>query len=340
MNFYAIMGLETGGFMKKNIKALKFEKIKEIIHPNLIKMMKQKTTGELVVDGTFPVDGNYLIVANHACIEDIPTLGQAVDKHFYLLVSDEDKYTIDGLGLELNGVQWVKRTDKISRERAYSNIIEILKRGKNFAVYPEATWNLSPNQLMMPMNYGCIRMSLESGKSIVPVVTYFTKDKRYTKIGDPFKPTNDLVKSIDELRSIMASMMYELMEKFYEEEYKKGKNVCYTMIDNVPYYYEKRALLQEGAWDNDIKNRYSVYKRARDDMKNVRTFESQFIFTPKEDKYQFFQEFNCKMYKDVNSNTVVERITAEHDGYQGITFGEEELKDSFGFGYNERVLKK
>lgn len=75
-------------------------------------------------------------------------------------------------------------------------------------------------------------------------------------------------------------------------------------------------------------------------MKNVRTFESQFIFTPKEDKYQFFQEFNCKISKDINCNTVVERITAEHDGYQGITFGEEELKDSFGFGYNERVLKK
>ena len=41
-----------------------------------------------------------------------------------------------------------------------------------------------------------------------------------------------------------------------EEEYKKGKNVCCTMVDNVPYYYEKRALLQEGIWDNDIKNRY------------------------------------------------------------------------------------
>ena len=226
------MGLETGGFMKKNIKALKFEKIKEIIHPNLIKMMKQKTTGELVVDGTFPVDGNYLIVANHACIEDIPTLGQAVDKHFYLLVSDEDKYTIDGLGLELNGVQWVKRTDKISRERAYSNIIEILKRGKNFAVYPEATWNLSPNQLMMPMNYGCIRMSLESGKSIVPVVTYFTKDKRYTKIGDPFKPTNDLVKSIDELNIFFNDYYCNYLNQKYAYE-PKEKDTAFVPLDNI-----------------------------------------------------------------------------------------------------------
>ena len=187
--------------MKEEISALRFEKIKEIIHPELISMMKQKTTGDLVAVGNIPINGNYLIVANHACIEDIPTLGQAVDKHFYLLVSDEDRKTLDGLGLELNGVQWVKRTDKASREIAYKNIVEILKRGKNFAMYPEATWNLSPNQLMMPMNYGCIRISLESGRDILPVISLFTREKRYTKIGVPFRPSNNLIESIDELRS-------------------------------------------------------------------------------------------------------------------------------------------
>ena len=43
--------------MKEKINALRFEKIKEIIHPKLINMMKQKTTGDLVVDGSFPIDG-------------------------------------------------------------------------------------------------------------------------------------------------------------------------------------------------------------------------------------------------------------------------------------------
>ena len=56
--------------------------------------------------------------------------------------------------------------------------------------------------------------------------------------------------------------------------------------------------------------------------------------------HYWLKKFNCKISKDIKCNTAVERITAEHDGYQGITFGEEELKDSFGFGYNERVLKK
>ena len=48
--------------MKQEIKALKYEKFKVIIHPLLIGMMTQKTTGRLVVEGEIPSDNNYLIV--------------------------------------------------------------------------------------------------------------------------------------------------------------------------------------------------------------------------------------------------------------------------------------
>ena len=60
-------------------------------------------------------------------------------------------------------------------------------------MYPESTWNLSPNKFIMDMNYGCIKMALESGKKIVPVVTYFSDTSRYTKIGSLFIPTSDLL---------------------------------------------------------------------------------------------------------------------------------------------------
>ncbi len=326
--------------MKENIHALKFERFKEIVHPLLIKLMTSKTTGELDVEGEFPQEGNYLIVANHACIEDIPTLGQAIKKHFYLLVSDEDQKTIDGLGLELNGVEWVHRTDNESRKKVYSNIVELLKRGKNFAMYPESTWNLSPNQLMMPMNYGCIRIALDAGKQIVPVVTYFSNLKRYTKIGKPYTPKADLVESIAELRDIMATMMYTLMEKYQKEAFYIDSNVnCYATYD-LEYYCEIRKNFISGMWDKNIYERYNAYARAKNDMAGVREFESQFIFTPKNESNQFFQEFNSVVYTDNYGNTIVKRISSEKNGYDGLTFGEEATKSSFGFGYNEKVLKK
>lgn len=193
---------------------------------------------------------------------------------------------------------------------------------------------------MMPMNYGCIRMSLAAGVDILPVVSYFTSDKRYTKIGVPFKPSNDLIESINELRSIMTTMMFELIEKYYSEQHEIDSNINCDVVDGVSHYYEKRSNIKEGYWDEDIKSRYSVYKRAKDDMSGVREFESQFIFTPKDDAHLFFQEFNSKMYIDKNNSPVVQIISSEKNGYQGITFGEETTKSSFGFGYNETVLKR
>ena len=80
------------------------------------------------VVGELPKDEKFLIVANHLCIEDIPTLGQAVQDHIFVLVSDEDKKTLDGLALSLNGVQWVTRLDKESRKMASQNAVNILKR--------------------------------------------------------------------------------------------------------------------------------------------------------------------------------------------------------------------
>ncbi len=326
--------------MNSEIKSMKNEKLKELIHPFLVKMMSSKTTGDLTVYGNFPKDKNYLIVANHYCIEDIPTLAQAVKEHFYLLVSDEDKRTLDGVALDLNGVEWVHRTDSDSRKQAYHNIVEILKRGKNFAMYPEATWNLSPNNLMLPMNHGCIRIALEAGVDIIPVVTYFADNKRYTKIGQPFHPNNNLIESINSLRDQMATRMYELMKKSYLNLYLNDDKVLSTGIDDERYFYEERNKIDNNYWDKNIYDRYSAYERAKKDMTGVREFESQFIFASKEEKDQYFQEYNSIITKNENGDIIVKRISSEKNGYNGPTFGEEKEKSSFGYGYNEKVLKK
>ena len=312
---------------------------KELIHPFLIKFMSLKTTGKLKVIGQLPADTNCLIVANHLSIEDIPTLGQAVKKHFYLLVSDEDKNTIDGLGLMLNGVQWVHRTSKESRVNASKNIVKMLKKGKIFAMYPEATWNLSPNNLIMQMNYGCIRIALEAKVPIVPVVTFFGHDKRYTRIGEPFYPTNDLADSISILRDVMCTLYYEEIQDYYRDNYGKIDGIYCTIIDDKEYYFESRDNIDKNYWNNYVDGKYSVYKRANSDKSGVRAFESQFIFTPKDDKYDFFQEFNS-VIKKANGRIIVRRISSEKNGYMQDSFGEFGEKDHFGYGYNEKVLKR
>lgn len=316
-----------------NSNVLKNYKIKELIHPLLMKVLTSKVTGELKVEGSLPEEGNYLIVANHMCIEDIPTLAQALNKHFYLLVSDEDKGTIDGLGLELNGVIWVHRTDKESRQNASKDIVEVLKNGKNFAMYPEATWNLSPNLLILPMNYGCIRIALEANVPIVPVVSFFDSDSRHTIIGEKFYPSNDLTTSISDLRDVMATMVFNEIEQRYKNN-KENSNVYSDIIDGVEYYYEKREDIDRDYWEEYFNNLYNSYDRAKNDKSGVREFESSFIFTLNNDSYNYFQLFNSSI-KYIDGKMIIKRISSEFNGYN-----DSEYKENFGYGYNEKVLKK
>lgn len=316
-----------------NSNVLKNYKIKELIHPLLMKVLTSKVTGELKVEGSLPEEGNYLIVANHMCIEDIPTLAQALNKHFYLLVSDEDKGTIDGLGLELNGVIWVHRTDKESRQNASKDIVEVLKNGKNFAMYPEATWNLSPNLLILPMNYGCIRIALEANVPIVPVVSFFDSDSRHTIIGEKFYPSNDLTTSISDLRDVMATMVFNEIEQRYKNN-KEISNVYSDIIDGVEYYYEKREDIDRDYWEEYFNNLYNSYGRAKNDKSGVREFESSFIFTLNNDSYNYFQLFNSSI-KYIDGKMIIKRISSEFNGYN-----DSEYKENFGYGYNEKVLKK
>ena len=316
-----------------NSNVLKNYKMKELIHPLLMKVLTSKVTGELNVDGSLPEEGNYLIVANHMCIEDIPTLAQALKKHFYLLVSDEDKGTIDGLGLELNGVIWVHRTDKKSRQNASKDIVEVLKNGKNFAMYPEATWNLSPNLLILPMNYGCIRIALEANVPIVPVVSFFDSDSRHTIIGEKFYPSNDLTSSISDLRDIMATMVFNEIEQKYKNN-KGNSNVYSDIIDGVEHYYEKREDIDKDYWEEYFNKLYNSYDRAKNNKSSVREFESSFIFTLNNDSYNYFQVFNSNI-KYVDGKMMIKRISSEFNGYN-----DSEYKENFGYGYNEKVLKK
>ena len=323
---------------KKIIKSLKFIKMKEILHPLLLKVMASKTTGPLLINGILPKISSYLIVSNHVCIEDIPTLGQTIEKHFLLLVSDEDKKTIDGVALAANGVEWVHRTDKSSRINASKNIVSILKKKKKFAMYPEATWNLSPNQLILPMNYGCIRIALEADVPILPVVTLFANNKRYTSIGEIFYPSENLTESINKLRDKMSTLIYNEIEKYYKCNYD-NKTILKDNSFGEDYYYEKRSSIKKYYWEEYVDDKYEKYNRAKKDKNGVREFESQFIFVPKTDEYEFFQIFNS-IIKNSESDLVVNRISSEKNGYMSTSFGEYESNHHFGYGYNEKVLKK
>ncbi len=137
----------------------------------------------------------------------------------------------------------------------------------------------------------------------------------------------------------MATMVFYEIEDYYKRNYNKDDNIMCSEENGEKSYYERRSKIPDNYWDKYVNSKYESYGRARNDKQGVREFESQFIFTSKEEQYQFFQEFNSVITTE-NGKYVIKRISSEKNGYDSFSFGEMEEKESFGFGYNEKVLKK
>ena len=236
------------------------EIIRKIIHPIIVNSFKLIRRHKLNVVGTVPKKGPYIYVINHYCIQDIPIAGEVIHEHVYLLVSSISKGSIDGLEAFLNGVVWTNRLDKEDRKRAHDELVRHLKLGHNILMCPEATWNLSPNLPVLPMNYGCVSISQETNVPIVPIYLYFTKDRCDVEVNDPYIPCHDKIEAIAEIRDIMATSAWKFMES---------------------HGVMSRDCFPDNYWENDIAERYSKYSRARKDPAGVREYEKQFIFRPK-----------------------------------------------------------
>ncbi len=257
----------------------------EIIHPLIFKVFSGVQKYNLKIDGAVPEKGNYIYIANHFCVNDIPTAAQVIKKHVFALVSDEDRHKLDGLFLELNGVIWTSRTDKIMRRKSRDEVVWHLKRGENVLMYPEATWNNSPNLLMLPMNYGCVTISQETAVPIIPLYLFFHKESNtcYVKIHKPFTPFDDRVESINKIRDIMATTAFNYMEKYNASTRAK------MVVENFD-------------WDNEVRLRLLEYRRSRKNPDDVRKTEEQYIFKPKNiiENKEAFSHLNTI---DINAKT-------------------------------------
>ena len=257
----------------------------EIIHPLIFKVFSGVQKYNLKIDGAVPEKGNYIYIANHFCVNDIPTAAQVIQKHVFALVSDEDRHKLDGLFLELNGVIWTSRTDKSMRRKSRDEVVWRLKCGENVLMYPEATWNNSPNLLMLPMNYGCVTISQETAVPIIPLYLFFHKESNtcYVKIHKPFVPFDDRVESINKLRDIMATTAFNYMEKYNASTRAK------MVVENFD-------------WDNEVRLKLLEYRRSRKNPDDVRKTEEQYIFKPKNiiENKEAFSHLNTI---DINAKT-------------------------------------
>ncbi len=156
--------------------------------------------------------------------------------------------TLDGFITYLNGVVYVDSDFSDDKKVAKETMIKILKQKGSIMWFPEGIWNLSPNQLMLPCPYGIIEVAYLTNATIVPIALEQKDKDFYVNIGSPlickdlnFDDINSKtqkIEAINKLRDIMATLKWEIWEKFPIEQRK-----------NIPSnYYEKFVEQKISEW--------------------------------------------------------------------------------------------
>jgi 1-acyl-sn-glycerol-3-phosphate acyltransferase len=199
------------------------EKARKYVLKEIEKFGKRAFTwlfSDVVVEGNenIPKDRNFIVVANHQSLMDIPLiLGFVATGAF---IAKEELRKIPGVNWYiryLNGV-FLDRKNPRRAVKALREAIEKLKNGVTFIVFPEGT--RSPDGKVLPFKKDSLMIAVKTGVPVLPVSiwgTYhlipkgrwtFTPGKVFLKIHEPVDPRE--FSSEEELR------------KYAEEVVKRG----------------------------------------------------------------------------------------------------------------------
>ncbi len=106
-------------------------------------------------------------------------------------------------------------------------MIEHLSNGENIMMYPDGTWNLSPNSPILPLFRGIADVAKAANATILPFAQKIddTKKTYYVKIGTPIHPSSESLSILQDLRNQVAELKWSLIEElpFCKVDYDKGK---------------------------------------------------------------------------------------------------------------------
>ena len=162
-------------------------------------------------------DRPVIFAANHFAFADIPIALKAIGRHTYVLVGKQNLGFLDKLFFWLNGAIWVDRKNRKHMSTAKKYVQSYLMKGYSVLWFPEGTWNLTENLLMLPMKWGLIDVAKDTGAQVIPVCLDYDREKMIcrARFGEPtvFSASDDKAQAIVRVRDTLATMRWEYMEE-------------------------------------------------------------------------------------------------------------------------------
>lgn len=180
-----------------------------------------------------------IFASTHGFKDDAVTAISVAGRQAYVLNGSvrQMTYTADGISMWVIGTIMVDRNNKISRASSKDKMIRALQLGTSILIYPEGTWNKSPNDLMNKLFPGVYDVAKATGALVVPIASVIVDDNIYAIRGQAFDITKyDRKDGMTALRDKLASLRYEILEEKAQD-----------LRDNLP-----KGKKAEEYWNNQI----------------------------------------------------------------------------------------
>jgi len=237
-------------------------KMKDIVYPALLQLSKTKVKYKLVRDNKVkPIPDTPIIFAvNHTRFQDTPVICAAIraelKRRGYVFSGKQKLGFLDNIFFYFYGSLFLDRENKEDMAIAQKAMEEYLRKDKIMIVFPEGTWNMSDELLMLPMKWGIVKSAQRTNAQIIPTVLHYDDQNMncHVSFGEPivFNEQTDAKEAIDNLRDTMATMRFQYMEKqgitareTIDVECEKDK--IYDVVREYPNYdydYEQSFVYQ------------------------------------------------------------------------------------------------
>lgn len=92
-------------------------------------------------------------------------VNEKITNSFYVIASDfvNTYMQVSGCFFSANGVVWVNESSREDMVNTKELMKQILKQGDNLMIFPEGTWNLSENEIILDIVYGTAEVAVQTG---------------------------------------------------------------------------------------------------------------------------------------------------------------------------------
>lgn len=231
---------------------------KDLIRPVLSLIASFRVPYKVIIDQPCRLLPHKPVIyaVNHFCFADTPIMGRITPKRSYILLGRQRLGFSDWLYFILNGVIFVDRKDKEDMAASKQAMMAYLNKGRSIVMFPEGTWNLTENQLMLPMKWGIIEIAKETGAQIIPTALEYDREKKKCSVqfGSPmlFSPEDSKAEAVSALRDTLATMCWNFRERsglFNRKDLDmdaEQKKLFYSIEEYPPidWGYERSCIYQ------------------------------------------------------------------------------------------------